>query len=102
MFASAKSANRIAGVVATVGNRDLPLTRILLGATGAIEAWVGKMLLTGMEYGSVNVVLKATDSQNVFGLDSVSFSRVKLVLGGKGYPASKKLLVPVAPPIPRP
>lgn len=100
--ASAKSVNRISGVVATVGTRDLALTRIFIGASGVIEGWVGKMPLTGMAYGPMEVVLRATDSQNVFGLDSVAFTRIKTVLGGKGYPAPKKNLVPVGPPIRRP
>lgn len=100
--ASVKSVNHITGVVASVGNRDLALTRIFIGASGAIEGWIGKLLLTGVAYGQMEVVLKATDSQSVFGLDSVSITRIKTVLGGKGYPAPKKSLVPVAPPIQRP
>jgi hypothetical protein len=103
IVASAKSVNPIAGVVATVGIRDLPLALTPIGPAGLYVAWTGKMLLSGMEYGPMEVVLKATDSKNVFGLDSVAFTRIKTVLGGKGYPAPKKNLVPVGPQIiPRP
>ena len=103
LVAAARSANHITGVVATVGTRELPLTRQLIGASGVIEGWIGTMLLSGMAYGPMEVVLKATDSQNVFGVDSVAFTRIKTVLGGKSYPAPKKDLVPVGPRIvPRP
>ena len=102
VIASAKSLNGITGVVATVGIRTLPLVLTPVGTIGKFVAWQGKMLLTGMAYGPMEVVLKATDSQNVFGLDSVAFTRVKLILGGKGAPAPKKNLMPVTPQIRRP
>ncbi len=99
VFAAARSANRITGAVASVGTQEIPLTRILIGASGAIEGWLGTMHLAGTLYGTYEVVVKATDSQNVFGIDSVSFVRKKLVLGGNGPSPGKKQLVPVIPPI---
>ncbi len=99
LFATAKSANRITGVVASVGTQELSLTRILIGASGAIEAWIGTMHLAGTLYGTYEVVVKATDSKNTYGIDSVSFVRKKLVLGGSGPYSGRKRLVPVVPKI---
>jgi hypothetical protein len=101
VFASATSTNKIVSVVASVGTLELPLDRVLIGASGVIEAWTGKMLLTGY-YGTFELVLAATDAQNGLGIDSVEFVRLKKVLGGHFTPPGLKQLVPVIPPIRRP
>ena len=97
VFVAAKSPNRITGAVASVGLREIQLTRILIGASGAIEAWVGTLNLAGTIYGTEEVVVTATDSQNKIGIDSMSFVRKKLVLGGSSPAPGKKQLVPVIP-----
>ena len=97
VFVTARSANRITGAVASVGLLEIPLTRILIGASGAIEAWIGTMYLRGTLYGTEEIVVKATDSQNIFGIDSVSFVYRKMVLGGSSPSPRKKRVVPVVP-----
>lgn len=87
----------VTGAVASVGLLELPLTRIPIGASGVIEAWVGTMDLKGTYYGTEEVIVKATDSQNSFGIDSVSFVRTKLVLGGSGVGPRLKQFVPAVP-----
>ena len=97
VFVSARSANRITGAIAYVGLRQITLTRMLIGATGAIDAWVGTLDLRGTVYGAQQIVVKATDSQNIYGIDSASFVRTKLVLGGSSPSPGKKQLLPVVP-----
>jgi hypothetical protein len=97
VFVTASSANRITGAVASVGSLEMPLTRILIGASGVIEAWIGTMNLAGTIFGTQQVIVKATDSQNIFGIDSVSFVRKKLVLGGSSPAPKRKRVVPVVP-----
>jgi hypothetical protein len=97
VHAVATSSYPITGAVATVGSRQIPLTRIFIGASGVIEAWVGTMNLSGTFYGTEQVLVTATDSQNTFGIDSVSFVRKKLVLGGSSPAPRLKQVVPAVP-----
>jgi len=97
VLATARSANRITGAVASVGFLEIPLTRTFIGVRGAIEAWTGTMYLTGTLYKTEEVVVKATDSQNIFGIDSVSFVHTKPPLGGSSRSPKNKREVPVVP-----
>jgi hypothetical protein len=97
VFATARSANRISGVVASVGTRELVLKRILIGASGVIEAWIGTMQLSGTIFGTFEVVVRATDATGTLGIDSTSFVRKKLVLGGSSPVAGRKRVLPVVP-----
>jgi hypothetical protein len=99
VVASASSSARISGAVASVGSQTLPLTRVLVGASGVIEAWVGRMILNG-SYGTFELLVSATDAHDALGVDSVSFTRQKKVLGGNSTTPGRKALRPSAPKIP--
>src|ERR1019366_8248956 len=76
IHAVAYSADPISGIVASVGSRRMTLAPVGRGA------WGGHMLLAGTFYGTYQLVLTATDERNAIGIDSVSFVRKMLVLGG--------------------
>jgi len=97
LVASASSSVPISGAIASVGSQQLPLTRIHVGPTGVIEAWIGKMILIGA-FGTLHVVVIATDAHDAIGVDSVEFVRTKIVLGGSSTIPGRKALSPSRPP----
>jgi hypothetical protein len=91
VHAVAYSVYPISGIVASVGSLRMTLAPVGRGA------WGGHMLLAGTFYGTFQLVLTATDERNAIGIDSVSFVRTKLVLGGSSHPPPRKRVVPVVP-----
>jgi hypothetical protein len=93
VHAAAASAYPITGVVATIGYLVAPLS------IGPKNSWVATIPLNGTYYGTFQLVLTATDANNGVGIDSVSFTRLKMVLGGHSMPSGRKRVVPPIPPI---
>jgi uncharacterized protein YjdB len=97
IVASARSTYPVLRVVASVGSRELSLLHVFGGATGVIDAWVGDLDLAGTYYGTLEMVVTATDARSSIGADSLTITHQKTELGGNAPPPGKKQLLPVTP-----